>query len=202
MSGARWTRRRRPMTANTTFMKPAKARIFQRAQKPQGMLMQPRDYAILHAVYRYRRLTREQIERLLFLEHTLAVNDVRIAFEQGAERRGYRIEAWLDESTLKRWWLKNAPAGESGGSHVIPDAYILLNLGQQQTHLFLELDRATMSGQRWKRRIAGYTEFLKSERLVEQFQLKSSPRIVTVTTSEQRLANLCEATRQVLSTDQ
>ena len=91
------------MTANTTSMKPAKARIFQRALKPQGIRMQPRDYAILHAVYRYRRLTREQISDDELARARALIETEELAALSRVEERADRLSMYatlFDEPDL------------------------------------------------------------------------------------------------------
>jgi Replication-relaxation len=137
----------------------------------------------------------------LFLDHTLAINDVRISIVQAASACGYRIEKWLDEAQLKSAEMKEhvEVKGEQGRSTrvpVIPDAYFVLHLGDRRTHLFLELDRATMTNGRWKTRVLAYLAYLSSGRHRERYGMHSLPRVLVVTTGEQRLLHLKKATAQ------
>lgn len=137
---------------------------------------------------------------LLFMKHSLEINDVRLAILRAAEAHGYCVEQWLDDTALKREKMKQDTVFRSdwdGGAKVgvIPDAYFVLHLGDRRAHFFLELDRATMSNGRWRSRIYSYLDYVHSGRYRERFQTPSL-RILTVTTTAQRLENLKKATEQ------
>jgi hypothetical protein len=137
---------------------------------------------------------------LLFLEHALKINDVRIAVGQAAAENGYQLEKWIDEAQLKSQEMKDyvALASEPGRSvrvAVVPDAYFVLHLGNRRAHFFLELDRATMSNPRWKTRIRAYLTYIRSGKYQERYQTNSL-RILTVTTTAQRMDNLRRTTSQ------
>ncbi len=135
---------------------------------------------------------------LLFLQHALETSDVRIAVMQAAKSRGYTLEEWLDEMELKRQERKDFVAIKSEQGNrvmvpVIPDAYFVLHLGKQRAHFFLELDRATMSNSRWKRRILAYQKYIETGKYHERYKT-TSLRILTVTTTPKRLASLQKTT--------
>ncbi len=137
---------------------------------------------------------RTSTPKLLFLEHALKINQVRVAMTLTAAKAGYRIERWLDDTQLKSQEMKDyvSVTSESGRHQqvaVIPDAYFLLNLGERRAHFFLELDQATMSNPRWKTRIRAYLAYIRSGKYQKRYQTHSL-RVLTVTTSEKRLANL------------
>lgn len=135
----------------------------------------------------------------LFLQHALHINDVRIALSLAAQGCGYRIEKWMDDSQLKSRERKDYVAVSSEGKSrmvaVIPDSYFVLNLGDRRAHFFLELDRATMSNSRWGERVRAYLAYIQSGKYTERYQTRSL-RILTVTTTEQRLMNLKETTQK------
>src|SRR5712692_6810102 len=135
---------------------------------------------------------------LLFLNHALETNDVRIAVIQATLAKGYIVEQWLDDTELKRQEVKDFVTVSSEAGHrtkvpIIPDAYFVLHLGNQRAHFFLELDRATMSNKRWKRRILAYKKYVESGKYHERYKTNSL-RILTVTTTPQRLDNLKHTT--------
>jgi hypothetical protein len=136
----------------------------------------------------------------LFLNHTLAINDVRIAITQAAQARGYKVEKWLGDTQLKSEEMKDhvtvtSEQGRSSKLAVIPDAYFILHLGDRRAHLFLEVDRATMTNKRWKMRILAYQEYIRSGKYQARYQTRSL-RILTVTTTEERLMNLKKTTER------
>ena len=135
---------------------------------------------------------------LLFLHHALQINDVRTAITLAAQRQGYRVEKWISDWQLKSEERREyvSIVGRSGQYQqraVIPDAYFVLNLGDRRAHFFLELDRATMSGQRWKEKVSAYLAYVRSGQYRERYQT-TSLRILTVTTTAKRLENLLKAT--------
>jgi hypothetical protein len=134
----------------------------------------------------------------LCLTHTLAINDVRLAITQAAQARGYKVEKWLDDTQLKSQEMKDhvtvtSEQGRSAKIAVIPDAYFILHLGDRRAHFFLELDRATITNKRWRMRIIAYQELIRSGKYQARYQTRSL-RILTVTTSEERLLNLKNTT--------
>lgn len=142
---------------------------------------------------------------LLFLDHLLKINDVRIAVMQAAARRGFRVDKWLEETRLKSQEMKDyvSVASEQGRSTkvaVIPDAYFVLHLGDRRAHFFLELDRATMSNQRWKTRVLAYLAYIRSGKYQARYQTRSL-RILTVTTTRQRMENLRRTTARAQGGD-
>lgn len=137
---------------------------------------------------------------LLFLEHTLKINDIRITITQAAQVQGYRLEKWLDDTILKSQEMKDYVSvttrqGRSLKVAVVPDAYFVLNLGDRRAHFFLELDRATMSSKRWRTRVLAYKTYAESGKYQQRYQT-TSLRILTVTTTPTRLANLKKTTEQ------
>ncbi len=135
---------------------------------------------------------------LLFIEHALKINDVRIAIVQEAIAQAYRLEKWIDDTKLKSQEMKDyvtttSPRGQSERVAVIPDAYFVLNLGNRRAHFFLELDRATMSNKRWKTRILAYRAYVESGKYQKRYQTRSL-RVLTVTTTHERLANIKKTT--------
>ena len=135
----------------------------------------------------------------LFLDHLLATNDVRVSLVVAAGRHGFTIETWLDDATLKRrpdYVTVSGPQGGRKRTAVIPDGYFTLAQGNQLGHLFLEVDRRTVTGESalsnkrdWKRRIRGYLEYYASGQYQSRYQTRSL-RVLVVTTGEKRLANL------------
>lgn len=136
---------------------------------------------------------------VLFLAHALQVNDIRIAVTLAAAQHGYRVEKWLGDVELKSQEMKDYVAVNEQGTRrlvsVIPDAYFVLRLGDRRASFFLELDRATMTNSRWGTRVSAYLTYIHSGKYTERYQTRSL-RILTVTTSEQRLMNLKKATEK------
>jgi len=131
-----------------------------------------------------------------FLEHSLMINDVRIAFTVGAQAAGYEVNTWVGEDELKAVGDHVYIPSQNGGQRkvaVIPDGYLVLNLGHKQAHFFLEIDRATLSNKRWRERVRAYLVYTQSGRYTERYGTRSL-RVLTVTTGLKRLANLKHST--------
>ncbi len=142
-----------------------------------------------------------------FLEHLLATNWVRIALILSAREHGWNLLKWLDDRTLKSPQMKGKVVlkGERGGrlqAAVIPDAYIRLDATEDIYNFFLEMDRGTVTGEAtewgrrdWRRKIKAYLEYYRSGLYQKRYHT-SDMRVVTVTTSEARLAHLKTITEE------
>jgi len=58
------------------------------------------------------------------------------------------------------------------------------------------VDRATESNRRWKDKVRGYVEYVLSGKYYEKFKSEAL-RIITVTTTQERLNNLLKTTQQL-----
>ena len=95
--------------------------------------------------------------------------------------------------------------GPSGGTQkvaVIPDASFVIGIGDRQGRFCLEIDRGTVTvsptawQQRgWTQKIRAYLEYYQSGAYEQRFQTRSF-RVLTVTTSEERLRNMRKATEE------
>ena len=137
-----------------------------------------------------------------FLEHTLAVNDVRIALELACYQLGYGLEGWLDETDLKKEHGKREEfvpvLGSNGKTRqvaVIADGYFVVHCLGKRAHFFLEVDRATIANKRWMQKIRAYIEYYRSGKYQARYGTRSL-RVLTVTTGDQRVANLKASTEK------
>jgi hypothetical protein len=141
----------------------------------------------------------------LFLEHLLATNGVRISIVLATKKHDFSIITWLDDRSLKRQQMTDVvvlrgPNGKSQRAAVVPDGYFVLDDGEHLYHHFLETDLSTVTGSAsqwgrrdWVRRVSAYLEYYRSGKYQERYGTKSL-RVLTVTTSEKRLATLKAAT--------
>lgn len=100
----------------------------------------------------------------LFVDHTLAVNDVLIAAAllHRVDAR-FALESFIHEHVLKqRPYPVTLPEGHS--SSVIPDVYLDFRLADRRAYfpVLLELDRATEERAHFKRKVAAYVAFIKA----------------------------------------
>ena len=137
-----------------------------------------------------------------FLEHTLMINDVRLAIERASaahsEHDRYQIETWLREEELKatpdKVWIETTP-GRRRRLALVPDAYFRLIAGRKRASFFLEADRATETHGRWRQKVLCYLSYLRSGAYLQRYG-SNCLRIITVTSGERRLANLLDTTAQ------
>lgn len=137
---------------------------------------------------------RRQRERgLLFLQHTLAVNDFRIAVTLAARQDGYEILRWLGERSLRkdeaREGLKEIALEVGKGGSILPDAYFTLKVDGKKASFFVEVDRGHTEGRRIRRKVRVYRQYYASGLYEQHFGTKSL-RVLTVTTSDRRMRNL------------
>lgn len=97
---------------------------------------------------------------LSFVEHRLAVNDVRIAFTAGAGRFGYAVEGWWYEFPIKE--DIDDPDEKAPPLVLRPDAYTRLLVGPRRLRLFLEVDMGTESHIRFAAKIRRYLTYKES----------------------------------------
>ena len=134
---------------------------------------------------------------LFFIEHTLAINDIWIAFSKAVVATSNYDLIWFKESEVKSWKEKVDDPENSGKTLAItPDAFLSLTGNNKKANYFLEVDRATESNRRWRDKVRGYVEYVLSRRYHDKFKSESL-RILTVTTSPERLANLVKTTKSV-----
>lgn len=150
----------------------------------------------------------------IFLDHLLATNDVRIAIEVAARQKGYILHRWLDEMTLKSTEMRDSveirgPSGVTLKVTIVPDAYFFLTAGEFDYPFFLEIDMGTETARSSKfgrrdftRKILGYLAYdesgLYSAKYDPEGRYGGLPmRVLTVTTSEARLATLKRAAEEV-----
>jgi Replication-relaxation len=137
----------------------------------------------------------------LFLQHLLDTNAVRLAITLATKQRGWSLEKWLDDKTLKSRQMKDrvilkGPQGGTQRASVVPDGYFVLEAGEFLYHHFLEMDRRTVTGEAtrwgqrdWGRKVRAYLEYYRSGQYEKRYGTQSL-RLLTVTTGERRLAHL------------
>jgi predicted DNA-binding transcriptional regulator len=134
-----------------------------------------------------------------FLNHTLAINDVRIAFTIGCHLAGYTLVSWLTEFHLKADYDR-VPVRDAQGRirqvSLIPDGYGVLETPRGRAAFFLEMDRGTMTTSRFQTKIKAYREYVRSNRYTERYQSKSL-RVLTVVPSQKRLLNLKQSAEPI-----
>ena len=147
-------------------------------------------------------------ENYPFMQHLLDTNDFRIALTLACEDRNVFLVSWTDEKELKKEEAYDHVflTGPSGGTQkvaVIPDASFVIGIADRQGRFCVEIDRGTVTvsptawQQRgWTQKIRAYLEYYQSGAYERRYQTRSF-RVLTVTTSEERLQNMRKATEEV-----
>lgn len=117
--------------------------------------------------------------KYLFLEHTLRLNDVRIAIERAASDHGFTLTRWVDEGTFDSMQVRVPdPKRPRKTLPFRPDGFFTLDLGEKmggkKAMFFVELDRATMTRSRFGKKIRAYQSYRFSGKSDEQFGHASS----------------------------
>ena len=139
---------------------------------------------------------KDKVRTPFFLEHTLKLNDFRIAVTLGAQQHGYALAQWVDEREFRV--MKERVVDLSDGSEVLPfmpDGFFVLNVEEHRACFFVEIDRGTMTVSRFGTKVRAYISFRQSGQAVNVFQTKYF-RVLTVTTGEKRLTSLRQATEK------
>lgn len=145
-----------------------------------------------------------------FLSHLLATNDVRVALARACAQEKCTVHTWHDERTLRRREMKDyvqlgGGQGRPQRLAVIPDGYCHLTDRRYHYHQFFEIDMGTeMVGQSneaearktFARKIRAYLAYYRSGQYTRRYGTQAM-RVLVVTTSATRLANLKTMTEQV-----
>lgn len=127
-----------------------------------------------------------------FLEHALAINDVRVAVTLACRHQAYRLLDWHSETQIKQDYDRvpvKSGRGHTRSVAVVPDSYFALETPPGKTHFFLELDRGTMTTRRFRGKVEAYLAYYHSGGYQRRYGARSL-RVLTVTLSERRLSNL------------
>ena len=135
-----------------------------------------------------------------FFEHTLAINDVRIAMSRACQERGWRVAEWRDENAMKADYDRVRTRTRSGRTldiPILPDSYFVIEIPDRGvSHFFLELDRGTMTQERFRQKLVGYVAYHKVGGYERRFK-SAGLRVLTVTDKPGRFPKLVESARSV-----
>lgn len=130
------------------------------------------------------------------IHHILAVNDFRIAFKQGArKRKEVEFKRWIPEKELLDEYETRID-GKKKKRRFKPDGYGRYLYQDKLYSFFLEMDRSTQTNKTFQGKIKRYLNYKRSGRYSERFGVRSF-KLLVVTTTQKRLANLKEATEEV-----
>ena len=133
-----------------------------------------------------------------FVEHTLAVNDFRIAINLLSDAGHYSVKSWIGESDFRTVAMKDRVPYRMRGARVVrnyPDGYFRLSVPgvKRDAHFFLEVDQGTMSNANWREKVQAYHEF-RLRGLSETHFGTRNFRLLSIVAGERRLPNLKRTT--------
>ena len=149
---------------------------------------------------------RQAEHNLIFMEHTLAVADFRLALQQACLDNQVTLADWTGEAILRKEPVKvevTLNADKTAKVTLVPDGFCRLVLPSgHTTWIFLEIDRGTVTVEpshwelrSWRRKVLAYRQLPETGQLQEHFGAESMI-VATVITSEQRLRNLKRASER------
>jgi len=134
----------------------------------------------------------------VFTNHTLDINNFRISLELAARNSNdMSLVSWKQGKEL----LMKASIKEKGiikQIPIIPDAYFGLKQSDRVFHYFLEMDRGTTDLKRIALKCRGYLNIWNDKIADAKFEMRSF-RLLFVTVSDKRLANMIEQLRKLKS---
>lgn len=138
-----------------------------------------------------------------FLDHLLATNDLRVRLERAAPTYGFTVAAWVDDASLASAALQDqfdltTSTGLTRRVAISPDGYFALtSAGSPKVYrAFVEADRGTESLTTWADKVAKYLGYFASDAFRKRYRARKPFRVLTVTTSDERLANLKRVTEE------
>lgn len=182
----------------------SKPYIYALDRRGAELLMQ--EVGIDPAVAEWRPRSRE--ENYPFLQHLLDTTDFRIALLRACEARHVTLVSWTDEREIKSQEAYDhvellGPLGGPQKVAVIPDASFVISRGDRQARYVLEIDRGTVTiaptlwnRRGWIQKIKAYMEYYQSGLYEKRYQT-TSMLVLTITTSQARLAQMKETTEEV-----
>ncbi|MHB8143006.1 MAG: replication-relaxation family protein [Thermoleophilia bacterium] len=128
----------------------------------------------------------------LFLEHTLGISEIRVCLDLALAGRREELFFYQrgDRSHLRRI---SVPESKKKYLVVAPDAFFGIQVPKGKYAFFLEVDLGTETLSRFAEKITAYKQYWKSGKYQQDYGYRFF-RVLTVTESERRMANLIKAT--------
>lgn len=135
----------------------------------------------------------------MYLEHTLAMNEFRIAVSQACTQHAWQIVKWVSENEIKAGYDRVRVPGKKRPVALLPDSYFSIRVPDRGvTHFFLELDRGTMTVPRFREKVLAYVAYYKSGGYAKRYGARGF-RVLTVVDGigSGRVDNLAQASSEV-----
>jgi hypothetical protein len=144
---------------------------------------------------------RERMKRHdLFLRHTLLVTDIHAALRVASKDGHVLLQKWAEDEIADS--VVVLEKGRRQKLPVRPDAFFVLRdserpQGRNDFLYFLEADRSTTTHVTFQRKVRAYRNYLEQGLFEKKHGVKRF-QVVTVTLTEARAKNLCEAAQEAL----
>ena len=127
-----------------------------------------------------------------FLEHTLAINETRLAFRDAlADSPVWKMDRWIPEIQCRHDYDIRGASGSWQREVFKPDGFVRLQNREtrQKSDYFFEIDRGHTSSGKFADKLDSYARYLQSG-LFEQMFGAATFRTLVITTGPLRLKNL------------
>ena len=136
-----------------------------------------------------------------FIDHTLAVNNLRVVVELLCQHSDLELQEWVGESDFRTAAYKERVPYRMRGARVtriFPDGYfaILTPFSDKLLHFFVEVDRGTMTNSRWQEKMRAYSQYRSSGLSQQHYQTRNF-RVLAIAPTQARLKNLLKASEKV-----
>lgn len=147
-------------------------------------------------------------DNLSFMKHTLATNEVRIAVMRACPDARVELVTWLDEREIRgeqpdQVTISDPKTHKEIKTAVIPDSAFILAKGDKRSLCWVEIDMGTVTvearhweSKSWVKKVLAYLTYQKTAAPAQRYGQEGVARILTITTSQQRLQTLKQATEQ------
>lgn len=138
---------------------------------------------------------------MLFIEHNLAINDIRLMVHRLMEMGQWQVTKWISDNELKSAKFKDKIPYRTHGARVtriVPDGFFHLKLPGKKgnAYFFLEVDQGTMVNSRWGDKVKAYSQFRSTGAAYRHYGTYNF-RVLTITPTKARMHNLIKTTERV-----
>jgi hypothetical protein len=124
-----------------------------------------------------------------FLEHALAVAELRLALEEALTEAGGTLETYLEEP-LCRHEYEILRSGRRARQVLKPDGYARVRVGPESLGLFLECDLGHVSSRQMSRSLQHYRSYLVDGLFEESYCAQGFEVLVATSAGHRRVRNL------------
>jgi len=129
-----------------------------------------------------------------YVEHQLMISQFRAVLTLALVQSGLgKINFWRQDKDLRDYVEIADKRGRPEGLPIAPDSYFCIEDERGKMNWFLEVDRYTMSGPRWLKKMLAYYHWWDQKKYQEKFNIRSFRVLTVCPTTFQRDARLAIA---------